>query len=245
MPVRIKKPQPEKVKIKIRRDQPPIPQPDYINPIFAQPPKPIAPVPIEHVVPQKKSKTTGDSFPMAPPPKGKPRKKVDPAHVEVIVTGKRQKAREGPLVPPPKTRPDERFPGKGQKLPDGAFAPGHHLDSDTKIWMFGKQGATSRSTGGVVPFSGRGQKLPGDGNVRMAAIQRLNEIARAQQRARETVDHAADLRRAARRGGAPGDVVPLGKRKRRELEMDPNPRAATRARQGIRPAGPQRFNIAG
>ena len=151
-------------------------------------------------------------------PKGKPkfsRRKVDPDYVEVVVTGKRQKEREGPIVAPPRTRPDQRFPGKGQKLPDEAFPPGHHLDVDTKIWMFGKQGATSRNTGGVVPFSGRGQKIYLEGQSQWSnAVKRMKEIYDQSEAAKTAKITLETQQRLSRRGDRMGDVVPLGKRKR-------------------------------
>jgi len=243
MPVKIKKPLPEKETIKIRREDPPIPRPHYIkptiakpptkekikirrddpiprpdgiNPEFAKPPKPVAPVPIEQVVGKKSKKDLGHSF--TPMPRGKPqppRRKVDPDHVEIVVTGKRQKERDGPAAPPPRPHPGKRFPGKGQKLGDEAFPPGHRLDPDTKIWLLGKQGAPKMS-GSVVPFSGRGQKLYLEGGSQWSnAVKRMREIyeqSEAAKRARDTVERQS---RALIRGGAPGDVVALGKRTRR------------------------------
>jgi len=64
----------------------------------------------------------------------------------------------------------------------------------------------------------------------------------AAKRGRETLDIE---NRTLRRGGAPGDVVPLGKRKRPNTQPDPNPRATLRLRKGLRPNGPLRFTIAG
>ena len=139
--------------------------------------------------------------------------KVDPDHVEIVVTGKRQKEREGPIVAPPRTRPDLRFPGKGQKLPDESFTPGHRLDPDTKIWMFGKQGATARNTGGVVPFSGRGQKLD-QSQWNTNAIKRMQEIYNQPEAAKTAKITLENQQRFLRRGGRMGDVVDLGKRKR-------------------------------
>lgn len=113
----------------------------------------------------------------------------------------------------PKT---SRFQGRGQKLPDEpAFTP----------------------------FSGRAQRLPGENDLRANAIQRMREIAeqgRQRARAAEMVDRMGDLRRAMRRGGARGDVVGPGKRKREEDTFEPNPRA----RRGDISTGPQRFSIA-
>ena len=207
--------QPKKEKIKIRRDEPPIPRPDYINPEFAKPPKPgPGPVPIEQVIGKKSKKDLSDSFTLMPRAKPKfPRRKVDPNYVEVVVTGKRQKEREGTIAPPPRTRPGERFPGKGQKLPDETFTPAHRLEPDTKIWLFGKKGATSRSSGGVVPFSGRGQKLD-QGQFNVNALKRMKEIYDQHEAAKMAKTTLESQQKFLRRGGRMGDVVPLGKRKR-------------------------------
>ena len=97
-----------------------------------------------------------------------------------------------------------------------------------------------------VPFSGRAQRLPEDNqgsNLRANAIQRMREIheqGMQRRRGREMVDRMGDLGRALRRGGARGDVVPLGKRKRDAEVFAPNPRQ----RIGDRPVGPQLFSIA-
>ena len=61
-------------------------------------------------------------------------------------------------------------------------------------------------------------------------------------RAAEMADRMGDLRRAIRRGGARGDVVGPGKRKREDDRIDPNP--SDRPRRGDRLTGPQRFSIA-
>lgn len=96
-----------------------------------------------------------------------------------------------------------------------------------------------------VPFTGRPQKLPEDdgGNLRANAIQRMREVHEQgmhRRRAREMIDRMNDLGRAIRRGGAQGDVVAPGKRKRDFEEFVPNPRR----RIGDRPPGPQTFSIA-
>jgi len=116
---------------------------------------------------------------------------------------------------------------KGYRQPRG---PGHHIPDPTPF----------------VPFSGRAQRLPDEapsstGNLRANAIQRMREVgeqALQRRRAREMIDRRNDLGRAITRGGAMGDVVAPGKRKR-EMEDEFNPRP----RMGNRPAGPQRFSI--
>ena len=111
-----------------------------------------------------------------------------------------------------------KFQGRGQRLPD-----------EPKF----------------TPFSGRAQRLPGENDLRANAIQRMREIAEQgsqRTRAAEMVDRMGDLRRAIRRGGARGDVVGPGKRKREEDRIDPNP--SDRPRRGDRLTGPQRFSIA-
>ena len=74
-------------------------------------------------------------------------------------------------------------------------------------------------------------------------MQRMRELghqSEQRRRGREMLDRQADLGRALRRGGARGDVVTLGKRKRDAEIFAPNPRQRT----GERPAGPQQFSIA-
>ena len=73
----------------------------------------------------------------------------------------------------------------------------------------------------------------------------MREIAEKQlqqQRKVQMGQRHNDLRRALRRGGAPGDVPQaLGKRKRID---DDNRGAISRPRTGERPLGPQMFSIA-
>ena len=79
--------------------------------------------------------------------------------------------------------------------------------------------------------------------MRANAMQRMRELGHQgmqARRGREMVDRQADLGRALRRGGAMGDVVPLGKRKRDAEVFAPNPRQRT----GDRAPGPQQFSIA-
>ena len=71
-------------------------------------------------------------------------------------------------------------------------------------------------------------------------MRELGHQGTQRRRGREMVDRMGDLGRALRRGGAMGDVVALGKRKRDTEEFAPNPRQ----RVGDRPAGPQTFSIA-
>jgi hypothetical protein len=73
-------------------------------------------------------------------------------------------------------------------------------------------------------------------------MQELGDQHIQRRRRREMVDRMGDLGRAIRRGGAPGDVVAPGKRKRDAFEAEifaPNPRQ----RIGDRDPGPQRFSI--
>ena len=122
------------------------------------------------------------------------------------------KKRESIIAPPPRTRPGERFPGKGQKLPDDVFPPAHHLDPDTKIWLLGKRGAPKLS-GGVVAFSGRGQKLD-QGQFNVNALKRMKEIYDQHEAAKMAKTTLESQQKFLRRGGRMGDMVPLGKRKR-------------------------------
>jgi len=154
--------------------------------------------------------------------------------------------RRRPDMPEPPAQPDEPKRVK-RKAPQQATpaslkpyrqprGPGHRLPDEPP------------QTPSFVPFSGRAQRLPEDNqgsNLRANAIQRMRELGHQGEQARrgrEMVDRMGDLGRAIRRGGARGDVVPLGKRKR-EYEFAPNPRPAMR-RTGERPAGPQQFTIA-
>ena len=105
-----------------------------------------------------------------------------------------------------------------------------------------------------VPFSGRAQRLPEDGPsaaVIDAARQRMIDIARRHQQEstrRQDFEALVQNERRVRRGGARGDVVPLGKRKQpepdersilRRVEAEPR-----RARQRVYGPGTQVYNIA-
>ena len=142
--------------------------------------------------------------------------------------------RPRPLPAPPAQAPQpvpNRFPGRGQRLPDDRFVP------------FSGQGQRLPDQPRFAPFSGTGSRLPGESDTRANAIQRMREIAeqsRQRGRASEMVDRRGDLRRAVRRGGQQGDVVGAGKRKRDDDTFEPNPRT----RRVERLAGPQRFTIA-
>ena len=94
------------------------------------------------------------------------------------------------------------------------------------------------------PFTGFSQRIPAEAELRKNAIERMQEIAeRGLQSTRkvEMVQRGKDLRRAINRGMAPGDVVPVGKRKRDGEDDRGN---ISKARIGDRPMGPQRFSIA-
>jgi hypothetical protein len=86
--------------------------------------------------------------------------------------------------------------------------------------------------------------LPDEHGLRANAIQRMQELGHQgmqRRRAGEMIDRMGDLGRALRRGGARGDIVGQGKRKRDDAEeFAPYPRQ----RVGGRPAGPQQFSIA-
>jgi len=95
------------------------------------------------------------------------------------------------------------------------------------------------------PFAGRGQRLDAPpAALRESATQRMRELgqehARTHQRS-EAMDRenerSAVRRRTERRGGAPGDVVPLGKRVAQQGSF------VSRQRVGERPVGPQRFTL--
>jgi hypothetical protein len=81
----------------------------------------------------------------------------------------------------------------------------------------------------------------GGGGLREKAIQRMRELGHQHaqtERKSEMLDRQNDMQRAIRRGGARGDVVPLGKRKRESQDA-----FVPRRRTGERPTGPQRFRI--
>ena len=154
------------------------------------------------------------------------KRKVEPP---VGISGK------GPRVP--------RFAGTGHRLPegDGFRGPSATLG---QLGAIGKQSPpTIISRQGYEPFSGRAQRLPDEHGLRANAIQRMRELGHQgmqKRRASEMLDRKDDLGRALRRGGARGNVVGPGKRKRDAEEFAPNPRRRT----GDRPVGPQRFSIA-
>jgi hypothetical protein len=81
----------------------------------------------------------------------------------------------------------------------------------------------------------------GGGGLREKATQRMRELGHQHaqtERKSEMLDRQNDMQRAIRRGGARGDVVPLGKRKRESQDA-----FVPRRRTGERPTGPQRFRI--
>ena len=160
---------------------------------------------------------------------------------------RRQEPPAPPAPPPPPAQParkrkapqqDGPITLKPYRQPRG---PGYKLDDEEPRF---------------VPFSGRAQRLPednGGGNLRANAIQRMRGIGHQssqRRRGREMLDRQADLGRALRRGGARGDVVPLGKRKEPEPDeprsmlrraAQPEPR---RARQRLYGPGTEVYSIA-
>ena len=134
-----------------------------------------------------------------------------------------------------------RFPGRGQQLPDdGGTFRGPSM-SARALGGAGKQGGMV--TGGFQAFSGRAQRLPDERGLRAAAIQRMQELGHAKSQGASSAgmkERMGDLARAVRRGGATGDVVGPGKRKR-----DSNgPSFVPRRRVGERAPGPQIFTMA-
>ena len=98
-------------------------------------------------------------------------------------------------------------------------------------------------TGGFQAFSGRAQRIPDERGLRAAAVQRMQELGHAKSQGASSAamgERMGDLARAVRRGGATGDVVGLGKRKREGA----GPRFAPRQRVGERAPGPQTFTMA-
>ena len=137
-----------------------------------------------------------------------------------------------------------RFPGRGQKLPDESFpAVGRGPSSSAGALGLGGKRAppTLVARAGYQPFAGQAQRLDGGGGLREKAVQRMRELGHQHaqtERRSEMLDRQNDLQRAIRRGGARGDVVPLGKRKRESQDA-----FVPRRRTGERPSGPQQFRI--
>jgi hypothetical protein len=167
-------------------------------------------------------------------------------------------ARPAPL---PRRALPNRFPGRGQRLPDElpyepvrppkrkAIEQGEGVKIP-KQPQFPGEGHRLLDEPRFIPFRGQAQRLPGDNpdnhTLRANAIQRMRELGHQgmqRRRGREMVDRMGDLGRAIRRGGSAGDVVGPGKRKGdaafgAEI-FTPNPRQ----RIGERNPGPQRFSI--
>ena len=138
-----------------------------------------------------------------------------------------------------------RFPGQGHQIDDfGPSGGGLGLP---------KRDVPSRP--GFSAFSGRSARLPESApsqGVREAALERMKDVYKRKQQ--ETARGKAFAQRVAedakkRRGGAPGDVVPLGKRKEREPEMrsilrKPVAAEGPRARQRLYGPRTEVFNMA-
>ena len=136
------------------------------------------------------------------------------------------------------------FPGQGRKLPGEAF-PDVGRGAGATAGDLGFRGKRVKPILGVrasyQPFAGQAQRLDG-GGLRERALQRMREIANAHEQAQgrtEALDRRGALQRAARRGGAPGDVVGLGKRKRDDAPAAFVPQRRVRERS----AGPQRYTL--
>ena len=145
-----------------------------------------------------------------------------------------------------------RFLGPGHQLPDESFRGfrGPSVSAGNLNHMGSARGKRAPPVlavrAGYQPFAGQPQRLDTGGGadvLRERAVQRMRELGHAatqNQGRSEAIDRQNDLQRAVRRGGAYGNVVPLGKRKRSP------PNAFLRQAQprvGGRPAGPQRFSI--
>ena len=101
-------------------------------------------------------------------------------------------------------------------------------------------------------FSARPQRLPDENNLRANAIKRMKEIAdRVQQHTtrKQDFEKRSQMEKKMRRGGAPGDVVPLGKRKQPESDAPQSilrkslPPEPQRARQRLYGPRTQVFNM--
>ena len=80
--------------------------------------------------------------------------------------------------------------------------------------MAREKGAPKLS-GGVAPFSGRGQKIYLEGQSQWSnAVKRMQEIYDRSEAAKTAKITVENQQRFLRRGGRMGDVVDLGKRKR-------------------------------
>ncbi len=123
-----------------------------------------------------------------------------------------------------------RFPGQGHQIDDFPSGAGMGLG---KRWV--------PDAPGFAPFQGRAQRLPEarprpSQAVAAAAADRMQDVLERKRGGggREFARQVAEEAKR-RRGGAPGDVVPLGKRKQPEPNM---PRSILRKRAA--PPNPQR-----
>ena len=169
--------------------------------------------------------------------------------VRILATKRGAESQIGGGVPSQPGFLGPRFQGAGKKLDESAFqgplGPGQAMGS-----RWGMRGQLGRgnfmvTTPGYQAFAGTAQRLDATPDLQDAARKRMREIG---QRHAQENQHTEALERqherssmqarAARRGGAVGDVVPLGKRVAAQEPF------TTRRRVGERPAGPQRFTLA-
>ena len=134
-----------------------------------------------------------------------------------------------------------RFPGRGQMLPDDGGGFRGPSMSARSLGGTGKRGGMV--TGGFQAFTGRSQKLPDEHVLRANAQKRMHELGHSKSQGEKRAamgERRNDLDRAVRRGGAMGDVVGLGKRKR---EGGDTSQFVPRRRVGERAPGPQTFTM--
>ena len=133
-----------------------------------------------------------------------------------------------------------RFPGRGQMLPDDGG--GFRGPSMSARALGGGAKRGGMVTGGFQAFTGRSQKLPDEHALRENARKRMQELGHSNSQGEKRAamgERMGDLARAVRRGGATGDVVGPGKRKREGA----GPGFVPRRRVGERAPGPQTFTI--
>jgi hypothetical protein len=219
-----------------------------------------APMPIRAALPARPATAPGrNPIPVKKAEKPKPKKKKVEEEIEVETGGNNpptapsagaariRAGKRGPGDDYGDGPAFSRFTGRGQKLPADSFPAAGRGPSATagSLGVGGKRAAPVLAVrAGYQPFAGQAQRLDGPavgGGLREKAAQRMREIGHQhaqKERKSEMLDRQNDMQRAIRRGGAQGDVVPLGKRKRESQDA-----FVPRRRTGDRPTGPQRFRI--
>ena len=217
---------------------------------FGGPPPPPAPdgdeIPIEY------------TNPPPPPPPGAGGQRIKAGYGKVAIP----KRRPGPFVRPPGNPPGPPPPGPTAALtdvvrPQPKKMPRKKGKNDDPPPPPDKPVKRRTETAGPQP-PGRQRDLPAFTNredaitnatrntLRASAKEKMQMIGhqKAQNRRRgEMGNRMRDLERARRRGGERGDVVPLGKRKASEANLEARPAFQPRQRTGARREGPQLFSL--